>query len=172
MVMKAVATRLAGLTAMAAGLFAAGVMVGSDGARAADILLSAAVGEETVQLVQAAPKVMQVVVNDKVVYEDRDGASFAFVNAYNLQGRWLVLLRQSADGGCAARFRVLDLTAAKPTVSLPFGTCSEAPQVAMADRTLTVSMPVIDGKGTDGKRAAAKGTAAWNYQEGMLVRVR
>lgn len=164
MVMKAVATRLAGVTVMASGLFAA---AGSDGARAADILLSAAVGDETVQLVQAAPKVMQVVVNDKVVYEDRDGASFAFVNAYNLQGRWLVLLRQSADGGCAARFRVLDLSAAKPSVSLPFGTCSTAPEVAMADRTLTVSMPVTDGKG-----AAAKGTAAWNYQEGMLVRVR
>ncbi|MCW2236414.1 hypothetical protein [Azospirillum canadense] len=167
MVMKAVATKLAGLTAMAAGLFVTGAVVGPNGARAADILLSAAVGDETVQLVQAAPKVMQVVVNDKVVYEDRDGASFAFVNAYNLQGRWLVLLRQSADGGCAARFRVLDLSAAKPTVSLPFGTCSTAPEVAMADRTLTVSMPITDGKG-----AAAKGTAAWNYQEGMLVRVR
>lgn len=163
MVMKAVGTKFAGLTAMVAGLVAAG----PDGARAADILLSAAVGNETVQLVQAAPKVMQVVVNDKVVFEDRDGASFAFVNAYNLQGRWLVLLRQSAGNGCAARFRVLDLSAAKPSVSLPFGTCSTAPEVVTADRTLTVSMPVTDAKG-----AAAKGTAAWNYQEGTLVRVR
>lgn len=169
MVTKGLATRLAGL---AVSLMAGVAAVAAGEARAADILLSAAVGNETVQLVQAAPKVMQIVVNDKVVHEDRDGATFAFVNAYNLQGRWLVLLRQSAEGGCAARFRVLDLSEAKPSVSLPFGTCSAAPEVATADRILTVSMPVTDAREAGTKGAAAKGIAAWNYQEGTLVRVR
>lgn len=163
MEMRGWTARLFGLTVATAGFTAVGV----SGARAGDVLLSAAVGNETVQLVELSPKVMQVVVNEKVVYEDRDGASFAFVNAYNLQGRWLVLLQQSAGEGCAARYRVLDLSGPKPSVSLPFGTCSNAPEIALADRALTVSMPLPDAKG-----AAGKGSAAWSYQDGQLVRLR
>lgn len=153
----------AGLAATAA-VFAALV---AGGAQARDVLLTAAIGNEVVQLVAAAPKVTQVLVNDTMVYEDRESASLAFVNAYNAQGRWLVLLQQNTDGGCAARYRVLDLSGPKPSVSLPFGTCSAAPEIAMKDRALTVSMPVTDGKSKDGK-----GTAAWTYQDGRLTRLR
>lgn len=128
----------------------------------AAVLVSAAIGNEVVQMIELGPKVIQVTVNDRVVYEDREGRTLSFVNAYNMEGRWLVLLQESVDGKCAARYRVLDLGGAKPAVSLPFGTCSDAPKVELADRTLTVSLP-----GTDGKS-----TAAWNYRDGMLVRTR
>jgi len=132
-------------------------------AHASEVRLTAAIGNEIVQLVEAAPKVNRVLVNERVVFEDRDSRSLSFVNAYNLQGRWLVLLQQNEDGGgCAARYRVLDLSGAQPSVSLPFGTCSDAPEVATTDRVLTVSMPVTEGKGT----------AAWSYMDGRLARVK
>lgn len=132
-------------------------------AGAADVRLTAAIGNETLQLVEAGPKLNRVLVNERVVFEDRDSRSLSFVNAYNLQGRWLVLLQQNGDGGnCPARFRVLDLSGPQPSVSLPFGTCSDAPEIATAGRALTVSMPVTDGKGS----------AAWSYQDGRLARVR
>ncbi len=158
-------TKTLGLAAMAAAAAFAGLAAG--GAQARDVLLTAAIGSEVVQLVAPAPKVIQVLVNDSVVYEDRESTSLAFVNAYNAQGRWLVLLQQNADGGCAARYRVLDLAGPKPSVSLPFGTCSTAPEVTMKDRALTVSMPVTDGKSAD-----SKSTAAWTYQDGRLFRLR
>lgn len=161
-------TKTLGLAATA--MVFAGLAAG--GAQAREVLLTAAIGNEVVQLVAPAPKVIQVLVNDTVVYEDRESASLAFVNAYNAQGRWLVLLQQNADGGCAARYRVLDLAGPKPSVSLPFGTCSAAPEVSMKDRALTVSMPVTDGKAADGKSADSKGTAAWTYQDGRLMRLR
>ncbi|MBP2312557.1 hypothetical protein [Azospirillum soli] len=132
-------------------------------ASAADVRLQAAIGNETLQLVEDGPKLNRVIVNERVVFEDRDSRSIAFVNAYNLQGRWLVLLQHNGDGGnCAARYRVLDLSGPQPSVSLPFGTCSDAPEVATAGQALTVSMPANDGKST----------AAWSYQAGRLARVR
>ena len=126
------------------------------------VLVSAAIGNEVVQMIELGPKVIQVTVNDRVVYEDREGRTLSFVNANNMEGHWLVLLQESVDGKCAARYRVLDLGGAKPSVSLPFGTCSDSPKVELADRTLTVSLPASDGKST----------AAWNYREGTLVRMR
>ncbi|AIB11232.1 hypothetical protein ABAZ39_04220 [Azospirillum argentinense] len=134
----------------------------ADDRSGAAVLVSAAIGNEVVQMVELGPKVIQVTVNDRVVYEDREGRTLSFVNAYNMEGRWLVLLQESVDGKCAARFRVLDLGGTKPSVSLPFGTCSDAPKVEQAERTLTVSLPASDGKST----------AAWNYRDGMLVRMR
>ena len=128
----------------------------------AAVLVSAAIGNEVVQMIEFGPKAIQVTVNDRVVYEDREGRTLSFVNAYNMEGHWLVLLQESVDGKCAARYRVLDLGGAKPSVSLPFGTCSDSPKVELADRTLTVSLPASDGKST----------AAWNYRDGTLVRMR
>ncbi len=143
-------------------MVAAGVVTAIP-AGAADVRLQAAIGDETLQLVEDGPNLNRVVVNGRVVFEDRDSRSVAFVNAYNLQGRWLVLLQHNGDGGnCAARYRVLDLSGPQPSVSFPFGTCSDAPEVATAGQALTVSMPADDGKGT----------AAWSYQEGRLARVR
>ncbi|TWA64429.1 hypothetical protein FBZ82_110121 [Azospirillum brasilense] len=148
---------------MAVSLMAAiGTAQAADDRSGAVVLVSAAIGNEVVQMVELGPKVIQVTVNDRVVYEDREGRTVSFVNAYNMEGRWLVLLQESVDGKCAARFRVLDLGGAKASVSLPFGTCSDAPKVEQADRTLTVSLPASDGKST----------AAWNYRDGMLVRMR
>ncbi len=149
--------------ATGAAMLAASLLAGAGAAGAAEVRLKAAIGNEIVQLVEAGPAVFQVVVNDQVVFEDREGHAVAFVNAYNLQGRWLVLLRQSTDGGgCAARYRVLDLSGPKPGVSAPFGTCRDAAEIAAAGGVLTVSMPAAEGAGT----------AAWTYSDGRLARAR
>ncbi|WP_448203286.1 hypothetical protein [Azospirillum sp. sgz302134] len=160
------ATKLLGLaTAVAALALASGSAGALAGPLTGDVRVTAAVGNEVVQLVEPAPKVTQVVVNDRVVFEEHDGPALSFVNAYDVKGRWLVLLQQGAEGGCAARYRVLDLSGAKPGVSPPFGTCSEAAEVATADRALTVSMPIPGGAG-------GKATAAWSYLDGRLTRLR
>lgn len=161
-VMGPVGSLMAAFLTAAIGTAAIGTAQAADDRSGAAVLVSAAIGNEVVQMVELGPKVIQVTVNDRVVYEDREGRTLSFVNAYNMEGRWLVLLQESVDGKCAARFRVLDLGGAKPSVSLPFGTCSDAPKVEQADRTLTVSLPASDGKST----------AAWNYRDGMLVRMR
>lgn len=132
------------------------------GLRAGEVRLTAAVGDAIVKLVETGPKVMQVLVNGRVVLEDHEGRSIGFINAYDTAGRWLVLLRQGVEGGCPASYRVLDLSGPQPTVSLPFGTCGKSLEVASTAQALTVSMPLDGGKGD----------AAWTYQNGRVVRVR
>jgi hypothetical protein len=125
--------------------------------------LTAALGDEVFKLIDVAPKVTRVVVNDATVFEDRDSALVTFVNAYTINGHWMLLLKaESGAKDCPARFRVLELSAPKPRVSLPFGSCSDAAEVSTEGGVLTVSMPV----------PAATETAAWTYRDGRIGRTR
>lgn len=145
-----------------AAALAGGLLSGTPG-HAQEPRLTAALGDVVVQLVDVAPKVTRVVVNDATVFEDRESTLISFVNAYTVQGRWMALLQ--ADTGaedCPTRFRILDLGAPKPSVSLPFGSCSDAAQVTAADSGLVVSMPVRSGTET----------AAWTYRDGRIARSR
>lgn len=152
------------------GLFGASLLLALDAAPvpAAQVRLSAALGNETLQLVEDAPGINRVLVNGTTVFEDRSSRSIALVNAVQVQGRWLVILRHEGGGqdkgrdGCAAQYRVLDLAALKPAVSLPFGTCGEAVELATPGDVLTVSMPTPDGKAT----------ASWTYKDGRIARTR
>lgn len=148
---------------VAAAALAGGLVFGAP-AQAVEPRLTAALGDVVLKLVDIEPKVTRVIVDDTVVFEDRESTSVTFVNAYTVQGRWMALLQ--ADTGakeCPTRFRILDLGAPKPTVSLPFGSCSDAAQVATTDSALTVSMPVPPGTAA---------TAAWTYSNGRIARSR
>ena len=149
--------------AVSAGVVACVLLCGGLAARAAEPRLTAALGDVVVKLVDVQPKVTQVIVNDATIFEDRESKLLSFVNAYTVDGRWMALL-QSDTGAkdCPTRFRVLDLGAPTPSVSLPFGSCSDALQVTTADGALTVSMPVPPGSDT----------AAWTYRNGRIARSR
>ncbi|CAO3430651.1 hypothetical protein [Azospirillum doebereinerae] len=139
-----------------------GLLCGTS-AQAAEPYLTAALGDVVVKLVEVEPKVTQVVVDDKTIFEDRESTQVSFVNAYTVQGRWMALLQtETGAKDCPARFRILDLGAPKPSVSLPFGSCSDAAQVTTSETALTVSMPV----------PSSKETAAWTYQGGRIARSR
>ncbi len=147
---------------VAAVLLTGGLLAGAS-AQAAEPRLTAALGDVVVKLVDAGPKVTQVIVDDHTVFEDRESAKVSFVNAYTVQGRWMALLQADSDAkDCPTRFRILDLGAPKPSVSLPFGSCSDQAEVATSDGGLTVSMPVPTGTGT----------AAWVYSNGRVARSR
>lgn len=125
--------------------------------------LTAAFGEEVFKLIDVAPKVTRVVVNDATVLEDRDSALVTFVNAYTIDGRWMLLLKaESGAKDCPARFRIVELSTPKPHVSLPFGSCSDAAEVSTEGGVLTVAMPV----------PSATETAAWTYRDGRIGRTR
>ncbi len=151
-----------GLIGAAALAMGAVLTVGS--ANAADEpRLTAALGDEVLKLIDLAPKGTKVLVNDATVLEDRDSALVSFVNAYTLDGRWLLLLKADSEAkDCPARFRVLELSAPKPRVSPPFGSCSDVAEVATDGGVMTVTMPV----------PASKDTAAWTYRDGRIARTR
>ncbi|MBP2233011.1 hypothetical protein J2847_006346 [Azospirillum agricola] len=147
---------------VAVAALAGGLLCGMP-ARAAEPRLTAALGDTVVKLIDVGPKVTRVVVDESTVFEDRESTLVSFVNAYTVQGRWMALLQTDTGAkDCPTRFRVLDLGAPKPSLSLPFGSCSDAAQVSTADNALTVSMPVPK----DG------GTAAWTYRDGRVARTR
>ncbi|AWK88431.1 hypothetical protein DEW08_20370 [Azospirillum thermophilum] len=132
-------------------------------AMASDTILTAALGDEVLQLIEDQPKVTRIVVNEKTVFEDRESHTVAFYNAYQVQGRWMVLFQHEGDAkDCPARYRVLDLSGPAPRMSLPFGTCSKEPEVATADGVLTVSMP----------NPAGGPAASWTYRDGRISRTR
>ncbi len=149
--------------AICAAALAAGLLGGVSVAQAEATRLTAALGDEVVKLVDVAPKVTRVIVNDAAVFEDHESTLVSFVNAYTIQGRWMALFQaDSGNKDCPTRFRILDLGAPKPSMSLPFGSCSDAAQVATTDGVLTVSMPV----------PAGSETAAWTYRDGRIARTR
>ncbi|WP_298375273.1 hypothetical protein [Azospirillum sp.] len=149
---------------VSAAALAVGVVLAAGLAQAAEEpRLTAALGDAVFKLIDVAPKVTRVVVDDATVFEDRDSALVTFVNAYTIDGRWMLLLKaESGAKDCPARFRVLELSAPKPRVSLPFGSCSDTAEVSTDGGVLTVSMPV----------PAATETAAWTYRDGRVARTR
>jgi hypothetical protein len=146
------------LAILAPALFLAALPV-----QASEIRLSAAIGNNLVQIIEDEPKAIRVTVNDKTVLEERKSQTIGLVDVYTTKERWFVLLRQtSGDSACPVSYRILDLPAGAPSVSFPFGSCSEDLEVGIADETMTVSMPV----------KAGTGKAAWTYAEGKLFRSR
>lgn len=142
---------------------AAALLLAALPATAAEVRLSAAVGDSLVQIVEDAPQAIRVTVNEKTVLDERRSQAVGLVNVYNAKQRWLLLLRQtSADASCPVSYRILDLGTETPSVSFPFGSCSEELEVAVEEGMLTVSMP---GKATGTK-------SAWTYADGTLFRSR
>jgi hypothetical protein len=125
------------------------------------IRLSAAIGNDIVQIIEDGPQAIRIAVNDKTILDERKSQAITLVDVFNLKERWLVLFQQTSGGDdCPASYRILDLSEGKASISFPFGTCSAEPKTSAADGMLTVSMP---GK-------AGQGEAAWTYGGGSLFR--
>nr|WP_255635769.1 hypothetical protein [Azospirillum sp. 412522] len=139
---------------------ASGIVTSAD---AAEPRLMAALGNTVLTMTDIGPKHTQVSVNDKPVFEDKESDMLSFVGAYSLKDRWIALF-QSDTGAkdCPTRFRILEVGGPQPTVSYPFGSCSDAAQVTIDNDTLTVSMPQPGG-GAD---------AAWTYRNGRIGRTK
>lgn len=146
---------------------AAGVFGFTALAHAGELRVMAALGDETLRLIEEGPRRTLVTINERAVFEEREAPVLKLVNALKLEGRWLVLLR--LDGmteDCAVKYRVLELAADDPSrnarVSLPFGSCHEATMLDTPDNRLELTMPTGEGDAT----------AAWTYRDGQVVRSR
>ena len=152
---------------LALGAGSVGATAMSGPALAGELRVMAALGDETLKLIEEGPRRTLVTINDNTVFEEREASIVKLVNALRLEGRWLVLLRlEGAGDNCAVKYRVLELgtedAARGAKMSLPFGSCQEATMLNTPDDRLELTMPTGEGDAT----------AAWTYRDGQVVRVR
>jgi hypothetical protein len=92
----------------------------------------------------------QVSVDGAVVIDDKDDQGVTIQGAYEGGGRAYALIAEASGGNaCAAQFQAIDVSGDKPLVSPVFGTCSDLPDVSVADGALRVSMKRTDGLASD-----------------------
>lgn len=114
----------------------------------------------------------QVKIGKTILIESLAG-TVSVEKLYPQKNPTLIVLSIIAGGlACAAEFRIIDVSKAKPLITDEFGNCNPAPRIIFQNQTITVKFPDGSKKPKNSYEYRYGAAETWQYARGKLKRLK